>query len=138
MVDHVGIIYQATNWLYQGYNIKKGKSWKIKIHDEWYHPRTVISNWGSTKESVLEEVDPNFEKKIIYIVVEDTLDSVKKAHVGQNSLVERHQRNSILKGLKNCHDNDLIIISDVDEIPNLNKLSLFDKKILIFRARFTL
>jgi len=69
-----------------------------------------------------------FEKKIIYIVVEDTLDSVKKAHIGQNSLVERHQRNSILKGLKNCHDNDLIIISDVDEIPDLNKLNLFDKK----------
>ena len=69
-----------------------------------------------------------FEKKIIYIVVEDTLDSVKKAHIGQNSLVERHQRNSILKGLKNCDDNDLIIISDVDEIPDLNKLNLFDKK----------
>ena len=42
-----------------------------------------------------------FKKKIIYIAVEDTLDSVKKAHIGQNSLVERHQRNSIMKGLKN-------------------------------------
>ena len=69
-----------------------------------------------------------FEKKIIYVVVEDTLDSVKKAHIGQNSLVERHQRNSILRGLKNSHDNDLIIISDVDEIPDLNKLNLFDKE----------
>ena len=69
-----------------------------------------------------------FEKKIIYIVVEDTLDSIKKSHIGQNSLVERHQRNSILKGLKNCQENDLIIISDVDEIPDLNKLNLFDKK----------
>ena len=69
-----------------------------------------------------------FEKKIIYVVVEDTLDSVKKAHIGQNSLVEIHQRNSILRGLKNSHDNDLIIISDVDEIPDLNKLNLFDKK----------
>jgi len=69
-----------------------------------------------------------FEKKIIYTVVDDTLDSVKKAHIGQNSSVERHQRNSILRGLKNSHDNDLIIISDVDEIPDLNKLNLFDKK----------
>ena len=69
-----------------------------------------------------------FEKKIIYVVVEDTLDSVKKAHIGQNSLVERHQRNSILRGLKNSQDNDLIIISDVDEIPDLNKLNFFDKK----------
>ncbi len=69
-----------------------------------------------------------FKKKVIYIVVEDTLDNIKKKHIGQNSLVERHQRNSIMRGLKNCDDNDLIIISDVDEIPDLNKLNLFNKK----------
>ena len=69
-----------------------------------------------------------FEKKIIHIVVDDTLSSIKKSHIGQNSLVEIHQRNSILKGLKNCHEDDMIIISDVDEIPDLTKLKLFDKK----------
>ena len=69
-----------------------------------------------------------FEKKILYVVVEDTADTIKKPHLGQNSLVERHQRNSIVRGLKNCADNDLIIISDVDEIPNLSKLNLLDKK----------
>jgi len=69
-----------------------------------------------------------FKKKIIHVIVEDTLDSIKKAHIGQNSLVERHQRNSITRGLKNCSDNDLVIISDVDEIPDLNKLNLFNKK----------
>jgi len=69
-----------------------------------------------------------FKEKIIYIVVNDTLDNIKKSHIGQNSLVERHQRNSIMRGLKNCDDNDLVIISDVDEIPDLNKLNLFDEK----------
>jgi len=69
-----------------------------------------------------------FEKKIIYVVVDDTLNVIKKPHLGQNSLVERHQRNSIAKGLKNADENDLIIISDVDEIPDLNKLNLFEKK----------
>ena len=69
-----------------------------------------------------------FKKKIIHVIVEDTLDSIKKTHIGQNSLVERHQRNSIIRGLKNCSDNDLVIISDVDEIPDLNKLNLFNKK----------
>ena len=69
-----------------------------------------------------------FKKKIIHVIVEDTLDSIKKTHIGQNSLVERHQRNSIIRGLKNCSDNDLVIISDVDEIPDLNKLDLFNKK----------
>ena len=69
-----------------------------------------------------------FEKKIIHVVVEDTLDSIKKAHIGQNSLVERHQRNSIVRGLENSSENDLIIISDVDEIPDLKKLNQFNKK----------
>ena len=45
-----------------------------------------------------------FQKKIIHIVVDDTLDVIKKPHIGQNSLVERHQRNSITRGLKNCGD----------------------------------
>tara|TARA_B100001996_G_C18591515_1_gene566267 strand:- start:164 stop:973 length:810 start_codon:yes stop_codon:yes gene_type:complete len=69
-----------------------------------------------------------FQNKIIHIVVDDTMDIIKKPHIGQNSLVERHQRNSIERGLKNCSDNDLVIISDVDEIPDLKKLNLFNKK----------
>jgi len=69
-----------------------------------------------------------FENKIIYIVVDDTEDAIKKSHLGGESLVEQHQRNSVMKGLKNCHDDDLIILSDVDEIPDLNKLKIFNKK----------
>ena len=69
-----------------------------------------------------------FDNKIIYIVVDDTSQAIKKPHIGGESLVEQHQRNSLMKGLKDCHDNDLIILSDVDEIPDLNKLSMFDKK----------
>ena len=70
-----------------------------------------------------------FNKKIFYIVVDDTAEAIKRPHVGGESLVEQHQRNSLTKGLKNCHDDDLIILSDVDEIPNLNKLNTFEKKI---------
>jgi len=69
-----------------------------------------------------------FKKKIVYIIVDDTPKNIIKPHKGGESLVEQHQRNSIEKGLKNSSDNDLIILSDVDEIPDLNKLNLFDKK----------
>ena len=68
-----------------------------------------------------------FKNKIVYLPVDDTPEDIKKPHVGGESLVEQHQRNSILKGLKNCQDDDLIILSDVDEIPNLKKLNMFDK-----------
>ena len=69
-----------------------------------------------------------FQNKINYIVVDDTTDIIKKSHSWGESLVEQHQRNSIVRGLKNCHEEDLIILSDVDEIPDLTKLNLFNKK----------
>ena len=69
-----------------------------------------------------------FKKKIIYIIVDDTPENIKKTHQGGESLVEQHQRNALMRGLKNAKNDDLIILSDVDEIPNLNKLNLFDKK----------
>ena len=69
-----------------------------------------------------------FNNKIIYIVVDDTAEAIKKPHIGGESLVEQHQRNSIMRGLKNCLDHDLVILSDVDEIPDLTKLDQFDKK----------
>ena len=68
-----------------------------------------------------------FKNKINYIVVDDTPESIKKPHEGGESLVEQHQRNSIMKGLKNCSDDDLVVLSDVDEIPDLNKLNEFNK-----------
>ena len=68
-----------------------------------------------------------FKNKINYIVVDDTPEDIKKPHKGGESLVEQHQRNSLMKGLKNASDNDLVILSDVDEIPDLNKLNEFDR-----------
>ena len=68
-----------------------------------------------------------FKNKINYIVVDDTPEDIKKPHEGGESLVEQHQRNSLMKGLKNASDNDLVILSDVDEIPNLNKLNEYRK-----------
>ena len=69
-----------------------------------------------------------YENKIIYVIVDDTAETIKKPHTGGESLVEQHQRNSIMKGLKNCLDDDLIILSDVDEIPDLTKLKQFNKR----------
>ena len=69
-----------------------------------------------------------FNNKIIHIVVDDTAEAIKKPHIGGESLVEQHQRNSLIRGLKSCHDEDLIILSDVDEIPDPHKLNMFDKK----------
>ena len=63
-----------------------------------------------------------FKNKIIYIKVEDMPG-------GENPWErENFQRNCIERGLVESKDDDLIIISDLDEIPNPKKLSEFTKK----------
>jgi len=90
---------------------------------------STVDHQGNTKKLNFDvNKYKKFQKKIIYIIVDDTKEIIKKPHIGQNSLTEQHQRNSILRGLKNSRDDDLIIISDVDEIPDLSKLKYLDKK----------
>jgi beta-1,4-mannosyl-glycoprotein beta-1,4-N-acetylglucosaminyltransferase len=69
-----------------------------------------------------------FKNKIIYIVVDKVDKKYLGPNYGPNSLIEQTQRNSIFKGLKNANADDLIIISDVDEIPDLRKLGLYNSK----------
>ena len=73
-----------------------------------------------------------FEKKIKYVVADYNLDKNFKNHTGGESLIEQHQRNNILTGLKKADDNDLIILSDSDEIPDLKKI-----KEIKSRTRYT-
>ena len=61
----------------------------------------------------------NFKDKIIYVPVTDLPDG------NDPYLRENHQRNSILKGLVSANPEDIIIISDLDEIPNPKKISSF-------------
>ena len=44
-------------------------------------------------------------------------------HTGGESLIEQHQRNTISLGLEKANDNDLVVLSDSDEIPDLKKLN---------------
>ena len=64
----------------------------------------------------------SFKDKIIYVPVEDMPE-------GDNPYKrENFQRNCILRGIENASEDDLIIISDLDEIPNPNRFSQFQKK----------
>ncbi len=58
----------------------------------------------------------HFNHKIIHIVVDDM------PHTDSRWEREFHQRNAITRGLKRCSENDLILISDVDEIPRISRL----------------
>ena len=88
-----------------------------------------------------------FEQKIIYIIYDqqpsdlykfekkDTKHDIDSKYIFNAYKRENAQRNLISQGLKNSSPDDLIIISDVDEIPNLEKINLnkTENEILIFR-----
>tara|TARA_B100000900_G_scaffold411178_1_gene430371 strand:+ start:714 stop:1574 length:861 start_codon:yes stop_codon:yes gene_type:complete len=85
-----------------------------------------------------------FRDKIIYLVYDKqptdllSIKDQKNDHGGYiiNALLrENGQRNFILEGLKSAKEDDLILISDVDEIPNLENIDLkkYKEKIIQFR-----
>lgn len=69
-----------------------------------------------------------FKKKIIHIIVDSFPKNINPWER------QAFQREEILKNLKKVEDNDLILFSDPDEIPNLSNIKKikFKKKYLIF------
>ena len=79
--------------------------------------------WQNNSKDLRFKIDKfeKFRNKIIYVPVKDLPD-------GDNPyLRENHQRNAILRGLIDTASDDIIIISDLDEIPNPNKIEYFKK-----------
>ena len=71
---------------------------------------------------------PRFKDKI-KLVISDYKEEINfSKHVGGESPIEQHQRNSLIEGIKDASPNDIIILSDSDEIPDLNKLYEIDQK----------
>ena len=62
-----------------------------------------------------KEMFKEFEDKIIHLVVDDTPE-------GYTHDRDTFQKNAVTRGLKDCTDDDIIIFSDLDEIPNPEKI----------------
>ena len=63
-----------------------------------------------------------FKDKIIHVVVDDFPNFFTHWRVPKTWDYENHQRNAIARGLVNAKPDDIIIVSDVDEIPNVKKV----------------
>ena len=88
-----------------------------------------------------------FKDKIIYIVDEETYPQTDEINTedseGEKSRKaifnaayrENGQRNLITRGLKKANDEDIIMVSDVDEIPKLSDLNFknINEKIILFK-----
>jgi beta-1,4-mannosyl-glycoprotein beta-1,4-N-acetylglucosaminyltransferase len=78
---------------------------------------------GNPKPLYFQENQERFSKylhKIRHVVVDDMPPNPQSAWD-----VEEHQRNAILRGLQDAQPDDIIIISDVDEIPRSTVVSSF-------------
>ncbi len=76
-----------------------------------------------------------FKNKIIYLVydkIPNKIERIKKTdneniknakYILNATFRENGQRNYIINGLSKANENDIILISDVDEIPNLEKIN---------------
>ena len=90
-----------------------------------------------------------FKDKINYIVVDEQpkniinlKDTDTKNEIGRKLILngmarDYFQRDSLTRGLKYADEEDLILISDLDEIPNLESydLNLIDNNIVIFEQK---
>jgi beta-1,4-mannosyl-glycoprotein beta-1,4-N-acetylglucosaminyltransferase len=90
-----------------------------------------------------------FKEKIIYIKVLQKPKNLLKIFDKDNDESRSHkkiingyawdnfQRNMISRGLKNINDNDIVIISDLDEIPNLENINFqnIKAKLIFFRQK---
>ena len=84
---------------------------------------------------------PKFKDKIIYISLTKSPKNLKRPlkNFKRFNSIQRiaYQRNEILKFLKDAENNDIIMYSDSDEIPNLNNLDFnkIKEKFIIFKQK---
>jgi beta-1,4-mannosyl-glycoprotein beta-1,4-N-acetylglucosaminyltransferase len=94
----------------------------------------VISESTKTHQGNKKELNFNinnfskYKHKIKYLIADFEEEKVDENHKGGESLIEQHQRNYLENGIKDASDNDLIILSDSDEIPDLSKLNQIKTK----------
>ena len=115
---------------------------RLNILDK-YVDYFVISESTKTHQGKNKEINfdlkkfSKFKDRIIFIVADYKDDINFEKHKGGESPIEQHQRNSLIEGIKDASSDDLIILSDSDEIPDLEKLSLIkkNKKFIAFSQK---
>lgn len=104
------------NGEYKGLNFNKNKFSKFKSKINYIPIYTRPKNLDFSK-------DP--EKKIDIKI----MNAIK---------YENNQRNNVLRGLKKCNEEDIVILSDIDEIPNLEsvKFKNIENKVIFFNQNY--
>ena len=131
-----------------------------KFIDKFIVVESTFTHSGKKRDLLFDiKKFQKFKDKINYFVVEslpkgiESINSYDSDDIKESKIIlnaykrEHHQRNSISNLLKSAEPNDQIIISDVDEIPNLentnfndikNKIILFNQKMFYYKFNLIL
>ncbi len=94
-----------------------------------------IKSFEKFKDKIIYLIYDEIPSEIEKINIEDSYNEQTRKYILNAVHRENEQRNFIKNGLSSAGNNDLIFISDVDEIPNLSNLNLnkITEKIILFR-----
>ena len=121
-----------------------------KYVDKFIIVESKFTHSGNLKNKNFDlENFKEFKNKIDYYFIEneplnikkidknDTLEVKNNKRIFNGLLRDNFQRESLNQGIKKLSDEDFIIISDLDEIPNLENINLenLKKKILVFEQK---
>ena len=121
-----------------------------KFVDKFVIVESAYTHSGKEKKLIFDiNKYPKFKEKIDYIIVRDLPQGIEQIGNDDSNLEitnkeimnalrrENFQRNTIKQGLINANDNDWIIISDLDEIPDLSNINFnsINKKIIFFKQK---
>ena len=112
---------------FQYFNEDQMVDLRLNILDK-YVDYFVISESTRTHQGELKKINfdikkfKKFEKKIKFVIADYKKKIDFKNHTGGESPIEQHQRNYLMEGIKNALPDDLIILSDSDEIPDFTKI----------------
>ena len=134
------------------YNEKMMMDVRFNILNEYVSKFIVVeslySHSGEKKKLNFDINDyPKFKEKIKYIVIENEPEGIlqeedKNKHLAYKRLnsIKRIEQsyNHMSKGIEDANDEDLIMLSDNDEIPNLNssQFNKSQKDIILFKQLF--
>ena len=100
------------------------------IVDKFVLVEATRTHTNNSKKLFYKENKDKFQKfndKIIHIIVDLPNN---ESNSKNNWIRENFHRNCIIRGLNNINDNDIIILSDLDEIPKIEVLEEIKKKSL--------
>ena len=96
-----------------------------------------INKFSKFKEKIIYNVIDKQPSNLVSINKEDDKETKGKKLINNSNKREHYQREMALKSLDEADPNDIILINDVDEIPNLKNVDFMkvNKKLIIFKQK---